>query len=104
MKMIQPIPERTNGAMIGALLQGYSRPACSKAKTSKMEAAKETNAPRKSMRLHAFSETRVLGDAANGNARELGRNACRFHLEAEYVAHGLDNQVPRCGTLDDTIP
>ena len=56
------------------------------------------------MRLHAFSETRVLGDAANGNARELGRNACRFHLEAEYVAHGLDNQVPRCGTLDDTIP
>jgi hypothetical protein len=59
MKMIQPRPERINVAMIGALFQGYSRPACSKAKTSKMEAARDRKAPRKSIRFHAFSVTRV---------------------------------------------
>jgi hypothetical protein len=59
-KTIQPRPESTNDAMTGALFQGYSTPACSRAKTRRMEAANEANAPRKSIRLHAFSETRVL--------------------------------------------
>lgn len=45
-KTSQKTPERTKDAMMGALFQGYSRPACSRAKTSRMEAAKEAKAPR----------------------------------------------------------
>jgi hypothetical protein len=60
MKTNQPTPERTNDAMIAAPFHGYSMPACSKANTSRMEAPSEVNAPRKSTRRQAFSETRVL--------------------------------------------
>jgi hypothetical protein len=45
-KTTQKTPESTKDTMIGALLHGYSTPACSRANTSKMEAASEANAPR----------------------------------------------------------
>lgn len=46
MNTIQNSPESTKHTMMGALLQGYSTPACSKAKTNSMEATREENAPR----------------------------------------------------------
>jgi hypothetical protein len=43
---IQKIPDSAKDAMMPALLQGYSTPACSRANTRRMEAASEANAPR----------------------------------------------------------
>lgn len=59
-KMTQRIPDSTKDAMMGALSHGYSTPACSSAKTNRMEAARDVNAPRKSTRFQAFSDRRVL--------------------------------------------
>jgi hypothetical protein len=46
MKTIQQVPDSTKEAMTPALFQGYSTPACSKAKTSRMEATSEVSAPK----------------------------------------------------------
>lgn len=64
MKATQSTPDKTNETTMGALFHGYSTPACSKAKTSTMEAASDVNAPRKSTRLHAFSDIKVLKNSA----------------------------------------
>jgi hypothetical protein len=60
MKTTQPTPESTNDAMIAAPFHGYSVPACSKANTSRIEAPRDVNAPRKSTLRQALSETSVL--------------------------------------------
>src|SRR5450432_901654 len=45
----------------------------------------------------------IVGNAADDDARELGRDPGRFHLEAEYIVYVTSSRVSLCRTPHNSI-